>query len=313
MRIEREQLAEIFTLVSSGSMRSGGHEHAGTAKGGDKTSRLEGPRLRMILDAGSASSAKLAELLSELSVLNRRLGGPGTDFVLHDCRTWNVASLRAKVGGEHGEAAKKSSERSFVEIYVVPTSAEADARFAASHWDRFTASLFMVLRLDAGQANYFKLADSVTRDHASYVLAADAVIRATRMTPNGGTKAAVPQDGTNSVDGVNQQLQKIEDLRRRLERENSLVLELAPAVEPVDESEAAIEAVLPPTAGRRRIKLAIAAAAAILIACGVWLFPRNFNSAAAQPQTPAAPSKEGNAATPQHVDAEATTAMATGR
>jgi hypothetical protein len=234
---------------------------------------VEGPRLRMILEPGTASSGDLTELLAELSILNRRLGGPGVEFLVNECRTWKVpvqqagGSANAASRAEAGKGTK--ADRSFVEVYAVPkASSEPDAQPNTAHWDRFTASLFMVLRLDAGQANYFDLAESVPREHPSFILATDAARRAVEKSAR-APEAKNAAIGDASVDALNQHLQKIEELRRKLEREDSLVLELAPAVEipAVETSAVPVTAAVQPQSQRRLVTIIVAviAAAGVLI------------------------------------------------
>ncbi len=294
LKVEREQLAQIFSLIS----RAGGLGGARSTKSGSRPEtgqRIDGPRLRMILEPGTASSTKLSDLLSELSLLDRLLGGPGVEFVVRECRIWQLSALASRTSPDQSAAAAKSDanaspDRSFVEIYAIPQkgSNEGNAKSSASHWDRFTASLFMVLRLDAGQANYFDLAETASREHPSYVLAADAALRASRKpkanesaTAAAGGSATAADKATAkeaSVDAINQQLQRIEELRRKFEREDSLVLELAPAVDVASEPTTAAPAAAPSVAkSKNRIALtsgAVAAAAALL--AGIWWFFRGF-------------------------------------
>jgi len=151
-------------------------------------------------------------------------------------------------------------------------------KFSASHWDRFTASLFMVLRLDAGQANYFDLAEAASREHPSYVLAADAALRAGRRPKTAETAAAAsnaaekPATKEASVDAINQQLQRIEDLRRKFEREDALILELAPAVNlAADDKVAESKPEAPVAKSKRRYALISGLAAGVTaVAGGLW-------------------------------------------
>jgi hypothetical protein len=136
------------------------------------------------------------------------------------------------------------------------------------------------LRLDAGQAKYFDLADTASREHPSYVLAADAAVRASRkpkaIESAANANAAADKGAVKeaSVDAINQQLQRIEDLRRKFEREDSLILELAPAVE-VSGTERVGEPPAAPIVGKSKKRLAIisggVAAAAALLASVWWL------------------------------------------
>jgi hypothetical protein len=296
LKVEREQLAQIFSLIS----RAGGLGGTRASKSGsrqDSGPRIDGPRLRMILEPGTASSTKLSDLLSELSLLDRLLGGPGVEFVVRECRIWQLSALASRTSPDPSTAAAKpdanagTPDRSFVEIYAVPQkvgSNEGNGKSSASHWDRFTASLFMVLRLDAGQANYFDLAETASREHPSYVLAADAALRASRK-PKANESAAAGAVGNAaaadkatakeaSVDAINLQLQRIEELRRKFEREDSLVLELAPAVDVASEQTVIAPAAAPITLkSKNRLALtsgAVAAAAALL--AGIWWFFRGF-------------------------------------
>ncbi len=303
LKVEREQLAEVFALISSGR-KPGMPRRARKATGGETGKKIEGPRLRMILEPGTATSASLSELLLELSALNRQLGGPGVDFVVSECRTWRLSAKKQQgtspTGGTKPNSEKASSvnaDRSFVEIYAVPmTPADPNAKTAGSHWDHFTASLFMVLRLDAGQANYFDLAEVASREHPSHVLATDAAVRAARRSAKAAPtiKPAAPDA---SVDAVNVQLQRIEELRRKLEREDSLILELAPAVAFEIEDEQSPPATGPaavaksPVNKRRRIaKIAgVATAAVLLLAALIFLLrPSSAHEASPEPTPPAA-------------------------
>jgi len=254
----------------------------------------------MILELGTASSGELTELFAELSALNRRLGGPGVKFRVNECRTWRLSEPKAgasSTGSPKPEADKMASaDRSFVEIYAVPkTPAEADAKFSASHWDRFTASLFMVLRLDAGQANYFDLAETASCEHPSHILATDAALRATEKTVRSSDGKSQAAAGV-SVDALNQHLQKIEELRRKLEREESLVLELAPAVEiPPEEAPVEPPAAVPHWQPRRRnVAIAAAAAAAALLIAGLFYVLRPSPARTADPAPAEARSTSSN-------------------
>jgi hypothetical protein len=219
------------------------------------------------------------------------LGGPGVEFVVRECRIWQLSALGNRATADQaGTNASAAQDRSFVEIYAIPqkgVSGEAGTKFSASHWDRFTASLFMVLRLDAGQANYFELAEAASREHPSYVLAADAALRASRKPKPSEATAAVaaanagvdkPALKEASLDAINLQLQRIEDLRRKLEREESMILELAPAVEAtaVESSAAPIAApAVVKTKKRFALVSALTAAAAAVVA-GIWWLVRGF-------------------------------------
>ena len=134
----------------------------------------------------------------------------------------------------------------------------------------------MVMRLDAGQANYFDLAEAAPREHPSFILAADAARRAGEKATRSETRNQ--QAGEVSIDALNQHLQKIEELRRKFEREDSMVLELAPAVEvTAEEPAAAPVAEVPPPRGPRRLIAIVAAAAVasgILIGGGAVYFLR---------------------------------------
>ncbi len=154
----------------------------------------------------------------------------------------------------------------------------------------------MVLRLDAGQANYFDLAEAAPREHPSYVLATDAARRAAEK-PVRSSEKKIPASVDGSIDALNQHLRKIEELRRKLEREDSLVLELAPAVDipqevtPVDPVPANLQ-----LQQRRRIAMsaaAVAAAAALSIA-GLFYFLRPSTLRHAEP----APTEARKARTP---------------
>ena len=217
----------------------------------------------MILEVGTASSGDVAELLGELSSLNRRLGGPGVEFVVNECRTWQLAKNASPAAGtESGKAS--NSDRSFVEIYAIPkASSAADAKTSAAHWDRFTASLFMVMRLDAGQANYFELSEAASREHPSFILAADAARRAGDKPTRSESKT--PPGSDASIDALNQHLQKIEELRRKFEREDAMVLELAPAVDITPEEPAAASVAEGPQPQGRRRSVAMIAAAAVTV------------------------------------------------
>jgi hypothetical protein len=285
LKVEREQLAEVFSLIS----RTGNARGAKAASRPDPGQRLEGPRLRMIIEPGTASSSKLSDLLSELSLLDRQLGGPGVEFVVRECRIWQLPAP-ALANRSADANAPTSQDRSFVEVYAIPqkaASGEASSKYSVSHWDRFTASLFMVLRLDAGQANYFELAEAASREHPSYVLAADAALRSSRKPkPNEAVVATAPANGAGdkaapkeaSLDAINQQLQRIEDLRRKLEKEESLILELAPAVEIAAEEASVAPAIVPAVVKTKKgltLISGVAATAAALIA-GLWWLIRGF-------------------------------------
>ena len=117
------------------------------------------------------------------------------------CRTPQAGA--PATGSPRPEAGKAATaDRSFVEIYAVPrTSGEPDEELSAAHWDRFTASLFMVLRLDAGQANYFDLAEAAPREHPSYVLATDAARRAAEK-PVRSSEKKIPASADGSIDAL---------------------------------------------------------------------------------------------------------------
>jgi hypothetical protein len=118
-------------------------------------------------------------------------------------------------------------------------------------------------------------------------LAADAALRASRKSKPGEAAASgSPSSGgaeksptkEASVDAINHQLQRIEDLRRKFEREDSLILELAPAVDVADQDNSAEPALTPiATKSKGRVVLvsgALTAAAALL--AGLWWLLRGF-------------------------------------
>ena len=81
---------------------------------------------------------------------------------------------------------------------------------------------------------------------------------------------------------MNQHLQKIEELRRKLEREDSLILELAPAVE-MPAAEAAVEPAAPavePSSSNRFLVIAIGVAAAAALTIGGLFYVWRGNPAA---------------------------------
>ncbi len=89
LKVEREQLAEVFALISRAG-RTGSPRALRPLPDGSQPPSIEGLQLRMILEMGTASSAELSELLAELSALNCRLGGPGVEFLVNECRTWRL-------------------------------------------------------------------------------------------------------------------------------------------------------------------------------------------------------------------------------
>ncbi|HEX4069838.1 MAG TPA: hypothetical protein VHX68_01660, partial [Planctomycetaceae bacterium] len=296
LKVEREQLAEVFSLVSRGG-RGGVRRPPRMLAEGTQRRLSEGPRLRMILEPGTASSGEVTDLLAELSALNRRLGGPGVEFLVNECRTWRVStpeSGAAAGGSPRPDAAKAPTDRSFVEIYAVPRKpSEPDAKHSAAHWDRFTASLFLVLRLDAGQANYFEMSEEASSEHPSFVLASDSARRAAEKASRlADPKNAAPAD--SSVDALNEHLRKIEELRRKLEREDSLILELAPAVE-LPAAEAVVEPAVPTveaSSSNRILVIAVGVVAAAALTIGGLFYALRGNPAAhdSAPASQSAPS-----------------------
>jgi hypothetical protein len=195
-------------------------------------------------------------------------------------------SVASSTGSPKPEADKTAAaDRSFVEIYAVPSTAgEPDAKLSAAHWDRFTASLFMVLRLDAGQANYFDLAETAPREHPCHLLATDAARRAAEKSARSAEGKSQPAADV-SIDALNQHLQKIEEIRRKLEREESLVLELAPAVDiPPEEAPVDPPPAVPQWHQGRRIGTIAAAAVVVtaLLIAGLFyaLRPNHLKTAA---------------------------------
>ena len=134
LKVEREQLAEVFSLISRGGRRGKPRVPQRVAENG-QSKPMEGSRLRMILEVGTAASGDVAELLAELSGLNRRLGGPGVEFVVNECRTWQLATSAS--GAASSATATESTsaageDRSFVEIYAVPkTTPDSDSQTGA--------------------------------------------------------------------------------------------------------------------------------------------------------------------------------------
>jgi hypothetical protein len=228
------------------------------------------------------------------------LGGPGVEFLVNECRTWRLSGPQAgasPTGSPRPEAGKAATaDRSFVEIYAVPrTPSEPDAKLSAAHWDRFTASLFMVLRLDAGQANYFDLAEAASSEHPSFILAIDAARRVSEKSAR-SSEPKGPAVADGSIDALDQHLQKIEELRRKLEREDSLVLELAPAVDipPEQTSDEPVPAVPQLPQRRRMATIAAVAAAAVLLIGGLVYALRPGSVRHAERVTTEAPSATSN-------------------
>ena len=110
LKVEREQLAQIFSLIS----RAGGLGGTRATKSGsrqDQGQHIDGPRLRMILEPGTASSSKLSDLLSELSLLDRLLGGPGVEFVVRECRIWQLSALATRTAPDQSTAVGRTQTR----------------------------------------------------------------------------------------------------------------------------------------------------------------------------------------------------------
>ena len=186
----------------------------------------------MILEVGTASSGDVAELLGELSSLNRRLGGPGVEFLVNECRTWRVAGS-AKRPAPDGIAAsnrlgKASHERPVLrgDLCHPPQDQRArcgrQARTPCNIGNRFDGEpgswscgstrarpIISSCREEASTANI-----------PSFVLASDSARRAGDKATAGKPESKTQPGSDASIDALNQHLQKIEELRRKFERED---------------------------------------------------------------------------------------------
>jgi len=137
------------------------------------------------------------------------------------------------------------------------------------------------------------MSDEASSEHPSFVLASDSARRAAEKGARlGDAKNATPAD--SSVDALNEHLRKIEELRRKLEREDSLILELAPAVE-LPPAEAAVEPAAPavaPASGNRVLVIAVGVVAAAALTIGGLFYAMHGNPAAhsSAPASQSAPS-----------------------
>ena len=94
---------------------------------------------------------------------------------------------------------------------------------------------------------------------------------------------------------MNEHLRKIEELRRKLEREDSLILQLAPAVE-MPAAETAVEPAAPavePSSSNRFLIIAVGVVAAAALTIGGLVYVLHGNPAA-HPPAPASQTAPSN-------------------
>jgi hypothetical protein len=271
---ERTQLTEDLARLQR--LRSEPSEHDDESPVDDNApehNRAMLQPLRVILDPGIATASQIGELLRMLTDLYRQLGGPGVCFAVSRTTSWNIEEPGAQPLDE------SRGEQNYVEIIASPRArtGDSDVEVDGRAWERFESCLRMVLKTDAGLADFLELGVALSSDHRTCQLAAEAAKRGSTVDECQDSSLDTSQAAELPVDCIHLQLQRIDELRGRLEREDRMFLELAPAIEfdqkgAVSDAEAAVT---PPAQRSRRnrarkVLLAIAALAAIVIGACCW-------------------------------------------
>ena len=179
--------------------------------------------LRILLQPGSATSAHIAALLQECSTLYRKMGGPGVQFLVSDCKSRHILGSQ---GGDHGES---DADSALVEIHAIPRrfNQRIDSGTVCSQWDRFTSCLQMAVKLDAGLGDEFDLGERAAASHPCRKAATEAIEIALSSEPTQEQDPSTASTGL-PIDAVNHHLQRIEKILRVLERQFGALAELTP-------------------------------------------------------------------------------------
>lgn len=173
--------------------------------------------MRFLVEPGTATSMQLAELLHEMNILYRQLGGDGIRYQMGECRVWtrpDGSDLR----------------RSVVELRATPAPPPGGLKGTIDPvlWEQLRSCLVMSMSVDEGLTTCFAESQAAPDDHPAHRLVASAAKRA--MT----AYAARRNDGTSGggglpIDAVNVQVKRIEQFLRALAKEKCCLLEISTA------------------------------------------------------------------------------------
>ena len=178
--------------------------------------------LLLLIQPGEVSSMQLGLLLFEISKMNREFGGGGVRFEVSSVKLPKKVNKRTDAKPIIGIEAF-----SFVPLLSYDGS---PAREMAS-WENFKSKLLMSSLLDANLLKSFKKCVSAPRDHDSVVMANESTLRAEHATTKCEATSMNRYEGFFSKKKdqhpKQQQLQRVEDIFRYLNKEYKLRMHLS--------------------------------------------------------------------------------------
>ncbi len=215
-RTTHEVIADPFLEKTGSSSRTGKQSYVPT---NDATAPL-----RMMIRPGKASAMQIGLLLFEISKFNRELKGGGVRFDMSGTR---ISRKNAKK-----TPANNDSILSFEAFSYVPLLAyDGTPTQQLKSWDQFKSEVLLSSLIDQKLQKEFKKSVETKRDHESRELA----LEATRRAENANSKCDITQERSTSgfftskknKYPANQQLQRVEDVARYLNKECGLRIHLA--------------------------------------------------------------------------------------
>lgn len=178
--------------------------------------------LLLLIQPGEVSSMQLGLLLFEISKMNREFGGGGVRFEVSSVKLPKKMSKRSDAKPIIGIEAF-----SFVPLLSYDGS---PAREMVS-WENFKSKLLMSSLLDANLLKSFKKCVAAPRDHDSVVMANESTLRAEHATTKCEATSINQYEGFFSKKKdqhpKQQQLQRVEDIFRYLNKEYKLRMHLS--------------------------------------------------------------------------------------
>ena len=172
--------------------------------------------VRFLIEPGTATSMQLAELLHEMNILYRQLGGDGIRYQMGECRVWtrpDGSDLR----------------RSVVELRAAPAPPPGGLKgtIDPTLWEQLRSCLVMSMSVDEGLTTCFAESQTAPDDHPAHRLVASAAKRA--MTAYAARRNDGSGGGGLPIDAVNVQVKRIEQFLRALAKEKCCLLEISTA------------------------------------------------------------------------------------
>ncbi|MEX2286060.1 MAG: hypothetical protein WD648_03160 [Planctomycetaceae bacterium] len=214
LQAERREVAEMISELNA-SRRQKSQNYGGPTSADPSAAHL----LTFLLDPGSASARQLSGVFSALSQLYQALGGPGLVFEVRACRVWSYGESRSS------SRTRQVSQRVFAQVQgrADESAARSLAKPDPALWDRFVSSVMTAVGLDSALADHFNLGEDVGHDHPATAAVCDAVA----LAANAAQSDDPGQHRGLSIDAITQQMRRLESLRRKLEEQHQMKLELS--------------------------------------------------------------------------------------